>query len=246
MRGPSRNREWREGRREGQSGQRQLFAGAGARALRNAVETVRLDPRSDRAIDQASRTHGGPAGRRQARQALKTALVKAGGFGKKAADDAAKLRAHLRAGEKSVGIDACLAHPRQRQVYPPARCILTDVARDVGKLHRKAQFRSPFENVAIPPAHDQAHHHADGSGDAGGIIQYFVERFVTATGFVPFETLDQRVGDFVGDAVRPRDKRKGAVFQAVAGPPVIDGVEARSKRGSRPRTRRSLVNRIVG
>ena len=139
--------------------------------------------------------------------------------------DLAQRRAIAGVALPGLGVDPRLPHPVQRQVDAAIAGILANVAGDVGELHGNAEITGAGEARAVAHAHQQRHHRAHRAGHAGAIGMQRIERVIAPLLRIPFKTLDQCAGQFLGHFIFGDDGGKGAVGRMVDRLVDIDGVE---------------------
>ncbi len=199
----------------------------------------------DIAVDEGRALDRGPAGDRQRADAGQRAAVIGVGHAEQPRRHRPDRPPVRRPAEQGLGRDPRLIQPVERQIDAPALRILADVAGDVGQLHRQAQIGGAGEAATAGAAHDHRHHHAHRAGHARRIVEHVVEGAVFAPVLVPFEPLDHRRRDRLGQAVARRHRGEGAVAGQRQGRAVVDGVEPVAQlRDARPAEAR-LVHQIV-
>ena len=192
-------------------------------------------PSTDRPVEVRGRTDRQPAIRRQVRHPEQRPRIEHLGVIEQAPG-----RVTHRAIEAQRTRLARL-DPIERQVDATPSGVLTDVARDVGELHRHAEIDGPCQHQGSALAHQERHRHTHRRGHPRAVAVERGQRRIRALSGVPGVALEQRVQRRAGQSVRGHDEGERAIDRIVARVPAVDPIESVGQR----RQRRARVVRLI-
>jgi hypothetical protein len=107
-------------------------------------------------------------------------------------DHRTECRGKYRLRQPALRVHARGAQPVEWQVDTSRARILSDIARNVGELHRHAQIAGTCHDCVRTYLHQQRHQRPDAAGDTSRIGIQFARRLVAPSGRIPLEALQQR------------------------------------------------------